>query len=372
MSEILMVAPCLMGLEGLVSNELKRMDAESVLAENGRVFFSGNENILARANINSRYSERIAIVLSRFDAFSFDELFERTKALDWTRWIDKTDAFPVKGSSINSKLHSIPDCQKIIKKAVVENLKQKYKVNWLEESGVKKQIAFLIYKDNVCLMIETSGEGLHKRGYRKEGASAPIKETLAAAISDISFVRRDSFVIDPCCGSGTLLIESALKAMNIAPGIQRSFASEKFKQIDTSVWREERTRALDLVNKNSKFQAVGYDIDPNTLSIAKSNAVKAGVADRIDFSVRDIRDFKHERDNAVVLCNPPYGERLLDTREASELYRAMGRAFFRKEGWTYSIISPDEQFEKFFGRKADKRRKMYNGMIKCQLYTYFK
>lgn len=372
MSDILMVAPCLMGLEGLVSNELKRMDASDVLAENGRVFFSGNENILARANIGSRYSERIAILLGRFDAFSFDELFERTKALDWSRWIGKTDAFPVKGSSINSKLHSIPDCQKIIKKAIVENLKQKYKVNWLEETGVRKQIAFLIYKDNVCMMLETSGEGLHKRGYRREGAIAPIKETLAAAIADISFVRRDTHVIDPCCGSGTLLIESALKAMNIAPGIHRSFAAEKYEQISAEIWREERARARDLVNRDVQFSACGYDIDANTLAIAKANAAKAGVADRINFDIRDIRNFQHDYEKAVVICNPPYGERLLDSYEAIELYRAMGRKFTRKEGWSYSIICPDEQFEKIFGRKADKRRKLYNGMIKCQLYTYYK
>ncbi len=372
MSNIIMNAPCLMGLEGLVANELKRMDAQNVLAENGRVFFEGNENILARANICSRYSERIAIVIGRFDAFSFDELFERTKALDWSRWIGKNDAFPVKGSSINSKLHSIPDCQKIIKKAIVENLKQKYHVNWLEETETRKQIAFLIYKDNVCLTIETSGEGLHKRGYRREGAVAPIKETLAAAIADISFVRRDTHTIDPCCGSGTLLIESALKALNIAPGIQRSFVAEKYKEIDSSVWREERARARDLINRSSKFSACGFDIDANTLAIAKANASKAGVADRIDFSIRDLRAFRHDSENAVVICNPPYGERLLNTSEANELYRAMGRVFKRTDGWSYSIISPDEQFEKFFGRKADKRRKLYNGMIKCQLYTYYK
>lgn len=372
MSDILMVAPCLMGLEGLVSNELKRMDAEQVLAENGRVFFSGNENILARANIGSRYSERIAILLGRFDVLSFDELFEKTKALDWSRWIDKVDAFPVKGSSVNSKLHSVPDCQKIIKKAIVENLKQKYHVNWLEETGVRKQIAFLIYKDNVCMMLETSGEGLHKRGYRKEGAIAPIRETLAAAIADVSFVRRDTHVIDPCCGSGTLLIESALKAMNIAPGLQRSFVSEKYVQIPDTVWREERARARDIINRNVGFSACGFDIDKKTLEIARANAAKAGVADRIDFNCRDLRDFESNAEKAVVICNPPYGERLLDTCEAGELYRVMGQKFLRKPGWSYSIISPDEQFENIFGRKADKRRKLYNGMIKCQLYTYYK
>lgn len=372
MSDIKFVAPCLMGLEGLAANELKRMDASDVTGDNGRVFFGGDENILARANLNSRYSERVCILVGRFTARSFDELFENTKKLDWTRWIGKADAFPVKGRCVDSKLHSVPDCQKIIKKAIVENLKSRYHVNWLEESSVKKQIQFLIYKDDVCLMIDTSGEGLHKRGYRREGAIAPIRETLAAAIADISFVRRDTHVVDPCCGSGTLLIESALKSMNIAPGLQRSFASERFSQINENVWREERTRAIDLIRKDVLFSACGYDIDDRTLAIAADNARKAGVEKRIRFEHRDIRDFSLDGEKGVVICNPPYGERLLDDSGAKEIYKTMGNGFVRKEGWSYGIISPDEQFETYFGRKADKRRKLYNGMIKCQLYIYFK
>ena len=372
MSEINFVAPCLMGIEGLAANELKRMDAQNVSADNGRVFFDGNESILVRANLNSRYSERVCILMGRFKALSFDALFEGTKKLDWSRWIGKNDAFPVKGSSINSKLHSIPDCQKIIKKAIVENLKARYHVNWLAETETKKQIQFLIYKDEVCLMIDTSGEGLHKRGYRRDGAIAPIKETLAAAIADIAFVRRDTHVIDPCCGSGTLLIESALKALNIAPGLRRSFASESFAQIDKSIWQQERTRALDLIKKDVGFSACGYDIDERTLAVAADNAKKAGVAGRITFQKRDVHDFVHDNDSGVVLCNPPYGERLLDDAAAKEIIKTMGNRFIQKNDWSYAIISPDEEFESVFGRKADKRRKLYNGMIKCQLYVYYK
>lgn len=370
MSKIDFTAPCLLGLEGLVAGELKRMDAASVQAENGRVFFSGDEQMLARANLCSRYSERICVVLGRFSARTFDELFEGVRALEWERFIGRVDAFPVKGSALNSKLHSVPDCQKIIKKAIVERLKASYSLPWLEETGELVQVRFLILKDQACLMLDTSGEGLHKRGYRQNGAIAPIKETLAAAMADISFVRRNSRVLDPCCGSGTLLIESALKALNIAPGIRRSFAAEKWGCLSASVWRSERERALSLVSKDSEFSALGSDISDEVLAVARENARKAGVDKRIVFEKRDLRRFKAEN-NSVLLCNPPYGERLLDIESARELYTVMGECFLPGERRSYAVISPDEQFEDYFGRKADKRRKLYNGMIKCQLFSYF-
>lgn len=367
-----MVAPCLLGVEGIVGGELKRMDARDVSPENGRVFFSGGEEILARANIRSRYSERICIVMGRFRAETFDSLFEQTKALPWERWIGKTDAFPVKGSSLNSKLYSVPDCQKIIKKAIVDRLASRYHLPWLEETGVKKQVQFLIMKDMVCLMADTTGEGLHKRGYRRNGAVAPIKETLAASMADIAFVRDYSNVVDPCCGTGTILIESAMKAANLAPGMLRRFAAESFPEIPSRVWREERALAGSLVKKGIEFTARGYDIDPDTLETARHNARIAGVDSMIEFELRDIKDFRQETEKGVVICNPPYGERLMDIDAAREIYGAMGEVFERRNGWSYSIISPDEQFETCFGRRADKRRKLYNGMIRCQLYTYYK
>lgn len=367
-----MSAPCLLGLEGLVSNELKHIGCENVIAENGRVLFSGDENILARANICSRYSERILVLMGKFTAKSFEELFQGVKSLPWEKWIGKTDRFPVKGRSLNSKLTSIPDCQKIIKKAVVERLKLKYKIPWFEETGEIYQIQFLIFKNTVQIMIDTSGSGLHKRGYRAVSTEAPIKETLAAAMVDLSHVRSNHIVVDPFCGSGTILIEAAMKALNIAPGINRHFTAEKWKQIPEKIWADERKRAKESIITDCGFEAYGYDIDSGALALAKNNAIKAGVADRITFEQKDIKDYENNFEHSTVICNPPYGERLLDIEQAQSLYKVMGEKFIKKEGSSYTIISPDEDFEYIFGRKADKRRKLYNGMIKCQVYMYFK
>lgn len=372
MDEYKLVAPCLLGIEGLVADELKQMEAQNVQAQNGRVFFDGSDEMLARANLNSRFSERILIQVGSFTARSFEELFESVKALPWERWIAKNDAFPVKGRSLNSKLASIPDCQSIIKKAVVERLKQKYHVGWFEETEALVQIQFLIMKDQVSMMIDTSGAGLHKRGYRANSTEAPIKETLAAALVHLSRVRRDANFIDPFCGSGTILIEAALYALNIAPGIQRHFSAEKWDTIDQNVWQRERIRAQELVRHDSSFMAHGYDIDGAAVTLTLENARKAGVIAHVRAEKRAIEEFKPEGEYGCVICNPPYGERLLDIRQAEELYRTMGRVFERRHGWSYSIISPDETFEECFGRKADRRRKLYNGMIKCQYYMYFK
>ena len=242
----------------------------------------------------------------------------------------------------------------------------------LEESGNTYKIRFLIYKDNVSIMLDTSGEPLHKRGYRAISNGAPMKETLAAALAELSAVRRDSLVIDPFCGSGTILIEAAQKACGISPGLQRSFACEKWEMFSAKVWNSEREAALTLRRSDSLFHAVGYDIDDDALRIARENAKLAGVADRIEFHKRDIRDFSEDYSSAIVICNPPYGERLLDITAAEELFCVMGERFTKKNGWGYNIICPDDDFEKCFGRRADKRRKLYNGMLSCQLYRYFK
>ena len=369
---IIMAAPCQFGVEGLAAGELRRMEAENVAAENGRVLFEGDEAMLVRANLNCRYSERVCVVMGRFDAMTFDELFEGTKAMPWERWIGKSDAFPIKGSSLGSKLHSVPDCQKIIKKAIVDRLSQKYGLSWFEETGAVHRVQFLIMKNNVLLMIDTSGASLHKRGYRRNGAIAPIRETLAAAMADIAFVRSYSHVIDPCCGSGTILIESAMKALNVAPGLRRSFAAEGWRTIPRSVWQEERTRAKDLIRRDAPFTACGYDIDPSVIELARENAYKAGMSKRITFAQRDIADFAPDGEKGVVVCNPPYGERLLDVESARKIYATMGEKFERRGGWSYAVITPDEQFEQFFGRKCDKQRKLYNGMLQCRLYMYFK
>ncbi len=365
-------ATCLLGLEGLVANELRHHDIENVRAENGRVLFDGDFSACSRANICSRYAERIHILVAEFQATDFEELFSGVSKVDWSKYIDVDDAFPVKGSSINSKLSSIPACQKIIKKAVVENLKKTYNTDWFEETGSIHQIQFLIIKDKVSVMIDTSGAGLHKRGYRENSNAAPIRETLAASMVDLARVRRNHVVCDPMCGSGTVVIESALKALNIMPGVNRSFAAESWKQFDAEIWEAERVRARSLENRDCTFRAYGYDIDQEALSIAKENAEKAGVADRITFEIRDVADFESDEEYLTVITNPPYGERLLDVNEAERLYKIMGKRFPRKEHYTYTIISPDDDFEKCFGRSADKRRKLYNGMLKCNVYMYFK
>lgn len=367
------VVPCLMGLESLIADELKELQAEDVRCENARVFFSGDEHILARANICLRHAERVQIVVGSFIAKSFEELFQGTKALPWEDWIGKDDEFPIKGGySRNSTLFSISDCQSIIKKAVVERLKEKYKLPWFSETGAKYAIEFSIMKDEVTLTIDTSGTGLHKRGYRLQANEAPIKETLAASLCTLARLRPYHTLYDPMCGSGTILIEGAMKALNIAPGLHRTFTAETWDNIPKDVWSEERTRAIDLQNFDCDFHAYGSDIDPKAIDVAKENARRAGVDKRIDFEVLDLKDWEPRTEKGTIICNPPYGERLLDINEANDIYRQMGEKFKSQRGWAYYAISPSEDFEKYFGKKADKRRKLYNGMIKCQVYMYFK
>lgn len=372
MDQFKLVCPCLLGIEGLVAQELRDMGAQGVEPQNGRVVFDGSGEMLARANLGSRYSERVLVLMGTFRAVTFDQLFESVKALPWEQWIGKKDRFPVKGRSLSSQLSSLPDCQSIIKKAIVERLKLKYRIPWFEESGDLYQVQFLIMKDTVSVMLDTSGAGLHKRGYRANAAEAPIKETLAASMAKLARLWPDSHVYDPFCGSGTILIESALLAMNIAPGLQRRFAAQSWQGIDDSVWVQERQRAQDLVRRDSTFLATGYDIDGAAVALALENAKKAGVISHIRAEKRDIHEFAEDGERGCVICNPPYGERLLDLSAAEELYTAMGQHFVPKRGWSYHIISPDETFESCFGRPADKRRKLYNGMIKCQLYSYYK
>ncbi len=372
MERIKMTAICLFGIEGILADELRRMGAADVAADNGRVDFYGDFSLLARANINSRFAERIMINVGEFSALSFTDLFEGVKALPWEDYIGKDDAFPVTGWSLNSKLFSIPDCQSIIKKAVVERLKTKYGTSWFEETGAEHKIRFSILKDRVTLMLDTSGEGLHKRGYRKQGNEAPIKETLAAAMCDLARIYPDTRLFDTFCGSGTILIEAALMATKTAPGLRRFFAAERFDFIPKTVWQEERMAAQDKILHDIDFTATGFDIDEKAVALTLQNAKKAGVSKYVKASVADVRDFKMPEGRSLLVTNPPYGERLLDIREAEELYKVMGERFVCEKGKKYFIISPHDEFEKFFGRTADKRRKLYNGMIKCQCYMYFK
>ncbi len=355
-----------------MADELRELGCKNVQAENGRVLFEGNEETLARANIGSRYAERILILAGEFTAVSFEELFEGVKALPWEEYLLKEDAFPVSGSSLQSALHSVPDCQAIIKKAIATRLEAKYHLSWFPETGPLHRIRFRILKDKVSVMIDTSGQGLHKRGYRQNSTLAPLKETLAASLVKLARVRSDGTFFDPFCGSGTLLIEAAMLAMDLKPGLARSFEAQEWLESDAEVWKREKERLRALARPEVAFQATGYDIDPAAVALTLENARKAGVIAHVQSRVRRAEDFAETSPYGCVVCNPPYGERLLDLRESEEIYRALGKAFVPKKGWSYHIITPDEEFEKLFGRRADKRRKLYNGMIKCQYYQFFK
>ena len=362
--------PCHFGLESVLKFEVTKIGGENITVRDGRVSFEGGFELAARANICLSTAERVLIELSEFRAETFEELFQGVKKIPLEDFIGIKDAFPVKGHSLNSELHSIPDCQSIIKKAAVERLKTKYHTGWFEETGPVHQIQFSILKNIVNIYLDTSGIGLHKRGYRRNSNAAPIKETLAAGIIDLARVRKDSIVCDPFCGSGTFLIESAIKALNIPPCINRKFAAEKWNCIPDEIWRSERQRAIAGVDKTAEFRALGFDIDEECVRLSVDNSAKAGVKSRIRIEQGDISDFKQT--GGITVCNPPYGERMLEIREAEQLYKIMGDVLKPDRENPCYIISPHEEFEKFFGKKADKKRKLYNGMIKCNLYMYFK
>ncbi|MBQ7131816.1 MAG: class I SAM-dependent RNA methyltransferase [Oscillospiraceae bacterium] len=366
-----LVCPCHFGLESVLSFEAKRIGADNVKADNGRVSFEGNADIIAKANICFSTAERVLIELGSFKVLSFEDLFQGVKSLALEEFIGRKNAFPVKGHSLNSKLSSVPACQSIVKKAAVERLKEKYSLNWLEETDSTVQISFSIMKDIATIYLDTSGIALHKRGYRRQSNLAPIKETLAAGIVDLARVRRESVVVDPFCGSGTVLIEAAFKAMNYAPGLKRSFAAEKWGCLPKRIWSDEREAALSRINKDCGFKAYGSDIDPSAIEIAKENARRAGVLSAIEFSTADIRSFSQREENEIVICNPPYGERLLDIRAAEEIYGVMGQRLKADADHPCYVITSSEGFEKNFGKEAKKCRKLYNGMMKCRLYMYF-
>lgn len=365
------IAPCLFGLESLVAEELKEMDFTNVRNENGRVLFEGDASLLPRANICSRFAERILVDVKRFNATTFDELFEGVKSIQWSDYLDVDSAFPVKGWSLNSELKSIPDCQKIIKKAIASSMNESYGISWFEESGAMHQIQFSILKNEVTVMIDTTGVGLHKRGYRPVANEAPIKETLAAAMCKLARLRDNHTLYDPFCGSGTILIEGVMLATNVKPGFRRGFVSEQWSGIPHTAWQNERARALDGVKKDTDFMAYGSDIDENAIELTHRNSTHFGLRKKIKLKTCDFKDFSPETEMGTVICNPPYGERMLDIKQAEELYREMGQIFCEKHGWSYNIISADEEFERIFGKRARKRRKLYNGMIKCTYFSYF-
>ena len=367
-----MVATCLFGLERLLGEEIDRLGCKRLETMDGRVTFEGDERDLAAANIKLRCAERVFIRVGSFPAYSFDELFEGTKSLPWEQWIGREDAFPVKGHAIKSKLFSVPDCQSIVKKAIVDRLSSTYGIQWLPEEGVKYQVEFFIFKDIATLMIDTSGVALHKRGYRPVAGEAPLRETLAAAMAMIARPRDDVLFWDPFCGSGTIVIEAALLQSNQAPGLGRSFAAEQFAQLDPTLWRDVRREAMSEIRQDCAFEAYGSDIDETVLKTAKENAERAGVDHLIKFFRADATEMKKLDRRGTVVCNPPYGERLMTPREVENLYRKMGRTFEALSPWQIYVLTSAESFERLYGRRADKVRKLYNGMIPCSLYQYFK
>lgn len=371
MNDLKIVCPCHFGLESVLKFEAKKIGAENITVNDGRVSFTGDFSTLVRANLWLSTAERVLIELGSFHAVSFEELFQGVKAIPFEDLIGKDDQFPVKGYSLDSALHSVPDCQSIIKKAIVERLKQKYNIGWFEESGNVYKIRFSLHKDIATIYLDSTGQGLHKRGYRAHSNNAPIKETLAAGIIDLAYVKPDSIVCDPFCGSGTLLIEAAYKALNIAPGLKRRFTSENWSVIDPKIWSDERANALASIKKDSDFFVYGYDIDPEAVALTQENCRKAGIQKRVKIAQADIRDFVNEP-NTITICNPPYGERMLEIKEAEELYKIMGKRFLANAESSAYIIAPHEHFEELFGKKADKRRKLYNGMLKCQLFMYYR
>lgn len=372
MERIKCCVPCLFGLESLLAEELRGIGAEDVVSENGRVFFTGTKETVVDANLWLRTGQRVEIVLGEFPARSFDELFEGVRALPWEQWIPEDGRFPVKGHALNSKLHSIPDCQSIIKKAIVRRLEKCYRREIFIEDGALYSVRFSIFKDRAVLMLDTSGQALHKRGYRPAAQPAPIRETLGAALCMLARPYPDTMLYDPFCGSGTLLIEGAMLARKMAPGLNRGFAAENWAALPRVLWQERRKIARSQAKKDIPFRGFGFDIDPKMAAIALDNAKRAGVADCLTFSARDVREFTLDTPRGMVITNPPYGERLLDQTQARELYQVMGRVFEKKPGWRYFIIAPEKDFERLFGRPADKRRKLYNGTLECNYFQYFK
>lgn len=366
------VATCLFGLERLVGEEIDELGYERVDTIDGRVYFKGSADAVARCNINFRCAERLYIELASFKAESFTELFDNVKRIPWEMIVGKDDAFPVKGHSIKSKLYSIPDCQSIIKKAVVNRLSEKYGVDWFEETGVTYQIEFFILNDKVSIMLDTSGTPLHKRGYRTQAGGAPMRETLAASLVKLSRPRENVRLWDPFCGSGTIPIEAALIMTNTAPGLHRSFAAEKYAFLPKKIWTDARDEAKAKINLDTEFCAFASDVDPEVLRIARANIKRAGMEKYIKTFVKDATEIASDDVRTTIVCNPPYGERLETIKGARELYKKLGRNFPKLAPWQIYIITSEEEFEKLYGMRADKVRKLYNGMIKCNFYQYFK
>ena len=367
-----LVVPCHFGLEAVTKREIYDLGYEITRVEDGRVTFEGDEEAVCRANVFLRSAERVLLQVGRFHATTFDELFEGIKALPWEDYIPKDGRFWVtKASSIKSKLFSPSDIQSIAKKAMVERLKQSYHLDWFPEDGASYPVRIFLLKDEVMVTIDTSGESLHKRGYRLMTSKAPLTETLAAALIMLTPWKRDRILVDPFCGSGTFPIEAAMMAADIAPGMNRSFTAQKWTNlIPAELWKETVQEAEEMIDKDVQVDIQGYDIDPEVVKAARENAKRAGVDHMIHFQQREVANLRHPKKYGFVITNPPYGERLEEKEDLPKLYEQIGTAFAGLDSWSLYMITSYEDTERYIGRKADKNRKIYNGMIKTYFYQF--
>ncbi|MFJ5769608.1 class I SAM-dependent RNA methyltransferase [Psychrobacillus sp. NPDC093180] len=371
MTTFKLVATAAMGLESIVADEVKALGYETT-TENGKVYFEGDERAIARANVWLRVADRVKIVAAQFPAKTFDQLFERTKAIQWEKFLPVDAAFPVQGKSVKSTLFSVPDCQAIVKKAIVERLKLAYKrIGFLDESGATYKIEISILKDVATITIDTSGAGLHKRGYRQDQGEAPLKETLAAALVKISKWSPNRPFVDPFCGSGTIPIEAAMIGQNIAPGFNRDFHSEAWSWMPKTIWDDVRNEAEDLADYDQELQIIGSDIDHKMIQMAEQNAFESGFADIITFKQMQARDFTTSLTDGVMIGNPPYGERIGEIEEIEQVISDLGHLMGQYPSWSVYMLSSMENFENAYGRKATKKRKLFNGFIRTDYYQFW-
>ncbi len=377
-----LIATATFGLEAVVKREIQNLGYTVIRTEDGRVTYQGDERAIVRSNLWLRTADRVYLRIGELDAKTFEELFQQIKGFPWEKWIPVDGAFPVVGTSVKSTLHSVPSCQSIIKKAIVSRLSDFYCVDRFEESGAEYRVRFSILKDHVTVMLDTSGSGLHKRGYRVRDVAAPMKETLAAALVQLSYwkdgaMRPEKYrndpprmLVDTCCGSGTILIEAAMMARNIAPGLNRSFAAMKWDWIPESLWKEERKKAFQEVDYNGELLIKGFDIDERAVEAARENAEEAGVGDDIRISKMDMKKFRAEEEHGIIITNPPYGERIGDDEKIQKIYRKLADILENRPTWSLFLITTDKKLEESLGRKADRRRKLYNGRLETQYYQF--
>lgn len=369
--KIELIATATFGLEAVVKREVEALGYKIIKSEDGKITFLGDERALVRANLWLRTADRVLVKMAEFEAREFEELFQQTKGIPWEEWIPVDGNAIVTGSSVRSQLHSVPACQSIVKKAIMERLKDVYGLEKFPETGAEYTVKVAILKDRVTLTMDSSGVGLHKRGYRVVDAAAPIKETLASAIVQLSFWKEGRLLVDPCCGSGTIAIEAAMIGRNIAPGLNRNFVSETWHVIPRKIWQEEKKAAFDAINHEADVRIEASDISPAAIKAAMENAAEAGVDDCIHFEVLDIENLAAREKQGIIVTNPPYGERIGEEKDIDKIYKSLAKFFKINDTWSLFLITTDKDFEfKVFGHSADRRRKLYNGRLETCLYQF--